>query len=112
MLYDIDFNLIYQAVRSGNWRLIAAACLIVIVWALRRWGAAHWAFLASDRGGALLALLGGVAGAFMNALAAGADISIVLILDGLSVGLTAAGGFVAVKKIFGKPVQPSAPPAE
>ena len=89
------------AVQSSNWRLLAALGVVGVVFALRKWGGKKWPFLATDRGGAALALAFGVACAFSNAFAAGQVPSLSLLMTGLSVGLTAAGGWSVVKKLIG-----------
>lgn len=95
-----------QAVTSGNWALLAALVLVGLVWAVRRWGASKVPFLASARGGALLALLGGIVGAVATALTAGAPVTAALLLKGLTVGVTAAGGWTVVRKLlFGDSAQ-------
>lgn len=91
---------IVDAAHAGNWKLVVAACLVAIVYAARRWGGAYWSFLKTDRGGAALALLGGVFGVVATGLGAGKELSMALILDGLAMGFTAAGGWAAAKKIF------------
>lgn len=89
-----------DASRSKNYRGLVALGLMAIVFAVRRFGSKWFAHLGTDRGGALAALLIGVAGAYANALAAGAAIGWGLAYDGLLMGATAAGGWVVVKRII------------
>lgn len=94
--------LVLQAIQSGNWSLLASLALIALVWLARRYGGRFLPVLTTARGGAALALAGGIGGAVATALAAGAPVSVALLLKGLSVGLTAAGGWTVVRKlIFG-----------
>jgi hypothetical protein len=90
---------LYEAGRSKDYRAVAAALLLAAVYVLRRWGAKWLAPLGTDRGGALTVLLVGVLGAFSTALTAGKPLGLSLVYDGLMMGLTAAGGWVVVKRI-------------
>lgn len=89
---------ILDAVRMGQWQLVAALVLVLAVYAARTWGGAKWPWLKSDRGGVALAILGGLFGAVANSLAASKGIGLALLLDGLEVGVLAAGGWAVVKK--------------
>jgi hypothetical protein len=91
---------VLAAVTSGNWALLAALVLVGVVFLARRFGAKRVPFLATARGGALLALLGGVAGAIATALASGGPVSVALVLSGLQVGFLAAGGWTVLKKLL------------
>ncbi len=102
-------NLIVSAARGRNWALLGALVLSLLVWAVRKFAsrvavafagkllgrAAAW--LTTDRGGALLALLAGIASALAVAFASG--FSWGLLLDGVVAGVTAAGGYAVVRKL-------------
>lgn len=97
-----------SAVRSSDWRLLAIGALIAVVFAVRAVGARWVPWLKTDRGGALLALSGGVAGAVLHSLMAGAGLGWQLLLDGAVNGVTAAGGYTMVKKLL-LPMAPEEP---
>lgn len=101
------------AMHAGNYRLCVALALVGLV-ALARWGAPKLHdslgdFLNSDRGGALLTLLGGMGAAFAASFGAGAPLSWATLLDGATVGFTAAGGYAILKKLWAPSDAP--PPA-
>lgn len=91
--------LVLQAVQSGNWSLLAALALVALVWLARKYGGKYLPVLTTSRGGAALALLGGIGGAVATALAAGAPVSAALLVKGVTVGLTAAGGWTVIKTL-------------
>ncbi len=99
------------ALRTGNWRLLAAIVLAFTMAGLGRLRA-KVAWLRGDRGGALLvgalALLGSVA----VSLEAGAPIDLKLLLSALAITWTAVGGYTWVKRLIwpadAKPEEPSA----
>jgi acyl carrier protein len=88
-----------DAVQHKNWGLLASLGVVVLVWALRKWGSVKIPFLATDRGGAVLALVWGIAGAIATGLLAGAPLDLALLIKGLTVGVTAIGVFSGAKKL-------------
>lgn len=99
------------AARRGDYRMLVAGVLIGVAWLLRRYGAGLAPWLATDRGGAALALVLGVLGALGTALAAGAPVGLGLVVNGVSLGLTAAGGWVVVRRLlWPKDAAGTAPP--
>lgn len=97
-------NTVLTAVRGSDWRLLAAAVLIGVVWAARRYGKKLIPWLETGRGGAVLALALGVLGAISNAILAGharEAFSASLLLDGLEVGVLSAGGWTAFRHLLG-----------
>lgn len=98
-----------DAIRSGNWWLLASLALSVVLACVRKFGpgilASKWpagaAWIKSDVGGAVLVLGLGMVGGITTALVGGAPIGMALILDAVKVSLGSAGGFVVVKKLFG-----------
>jgi hypothetical protein len=111
MMMDISFQQVFDAVHTGNFKLAAAFALVLVV-ALIRKGSQYFTpfkWFTTDKGGALLALLGGVFGAVASGLVAGHAFNLELVTDGMVVGFTAAGGWTAVKKFLAP--TPPAPPA-
>lgn len=92
---------LFDAARTSNWRLLAVLALVAVVWGIRAFGSRAWPALASDRGGALLALIGGITGAICHAALAGAPVTRQLVLEGVVNGVTAAGGWAMVRKLWG-----------
>lgn len=91
---------LFDAVMSGQYVLGAAMALVLVVSLVRRYGAGRWPFLATDAGGAALALVSGVAGALMTALAAGAAFTWGMLARAFLVTVTAAGGYSFVRKLL------------
>ncbi len=103
---------IVAAVQGGQWRVVAVLGLVALVWVARRYGARYWPFLATSRGGALLALVAGCLTTFGPAVFAGTTFSLKLVLDALMLGVTAAGGWVVVRRLWlGEAVPPNPPTA-
>lgn len=90
----------YEAIRAGEWRLAMAALLVLLVAGARRWGARLSPWLATDRGGAVLAL----------GLAVGLEVAAVLVLDAplgftallyaLTTAVAAAGGRQLLRRLL------------
>lgn len=102
---------VMAAVQAKDYQIIAALALVLVTFVARSWGKRFIPWLNTDRGGAVLALFLGVAGAFVTSLAARVSFGFQTVLDGLVVGVTAAGGWTVVKKIISpsdKEVTPSA----
>lgn len=101
-MLDFDFlslaKQIFDAIMSGQWALVAALALILVVFVLRKFVAPKVPFLASDAGGAILVLATSIFGAFGNALAAGQPLSFALAVKALQIGFAAAGGWAVLKK--------------
>jgi hypothetical protein len=108
-----DFaNQILDAATHRQWALLAALLLVGGVAAVR-WIAPKLhdkigAFLNTQRGGALLALIGGAAGAVATSLIAGKALNLQLVIGSFSVSFMAIGGWNAFYDLFfpkdGKPV--------
>lgn len=92
---------VVESARTGNWRLVAAGALVLVMFALRR-ARDHVKWFAGDRGGAVLVGLLGLAGAFSAALATAAPIGWDLALGALGVTFTAVGGWTWCKRLLGK----------
>lgn len=107
---------ILNAIQHRQWQLVAALVVIAIVAGLR-WLAPQihdkiGAALNSDRGGTILTLLTGEAGAIATALLAGQPLTLTLLLSGLSVGTLGVGGFTAFKRLSRPKDKKTAPPLE
>jgi len=99
----------YAHVKSGKWAKFAALILVVVTFAVRKYGnklldKTSWGkwLTSTDRGGVatvlLLALLGGIS----HALYVGADVNFDLAKTVVQTAVLAIGGFVGLKKlVFG-----------
>lgn len=88
-------KLAVSAAQNGSWWLVLSALLILGIWALRRFGARFLppkavAFFAGDLGGAILAVLGSMAGALIAALTAGQPMSVALLGSAFKVAIPPA----------------------
>ncbi|NTX39841.1 hypothetical protein HUA78_35930 [Myxococcus sp. CA033] len=107
--FEVFAQLLFNAVTSQNYALVASLVVVLLVFLLRKFGGTFVPFFNTDRGGAVLVLGVSLAGAVANALAAGAPFSLSLMLTAVKVALTAAGGFTLVKRLlFGSAVIESA----
>jgi hypothetical protein len=92
----------YDAVMHRDYRLLAATILIGFVAVARKYGARVpgkvGAFVASDRGGAVLALGLALIGGAANALLAAQPLSLAMVGSAMYVAVLAAGGYALVKK--------------
>lgn len=95
---------LYQAVMGGQWALFAALLLMGIIYALRKYLAPKLPLLATDEAGVLMAFFGSLSGAFATAFAAGQTFSLALCWTAFKVAFLAMGGYVALKKLFAKPL--------
>ncbi|TQF10106.1 hypothetical protein FJV41_41160 [Myxococcus llanfairpwllgwyngyllgogerychwyrndrobwllllantysiliogogogochensis] len=98
--FDAFAQLLFNAVTSQNYALVASLVVVLLVFLLRKFGGRFIPFFNTDRGGAVLVLGVSLAGAVANALAAGAPFSLSLMLTAVKVALTAAGGFTLVKRLL------------
>lgn len=106
------FNAVVAAIQGGQWRVVAVLGVIALVWVAKRYGSKRWAFLGTSRGGALLALAAGLVSTFAPAILAGTPFNLKLVLDAVMLGVTAAGGWVMVRRLaFGEnvPANPAPP---
>lgn len=87
------------AARGGDGRVIAAALLTLAMTALRDFrGGIKW--FSGDRGGVLFLFLMSFLGALATSLGAQAPIDGTLVISALQIGLLAAGGYTAVKRLI------------
>lgn len=89
-----------KAIDSKNWHVVVAAVLLFLIWVLRAIGSKFWKFIGTDRGGALLALISGLLVVFINGWAGGGKFSITWLIQGIELGVTAAGGWVVAKRLI------------
>lgn len=99
---------------DGRARAIVVILLIGVVYCLRRWAKAPlpwvgWrilpAWFGTDRGGVVLTLVLGFAGAIAHALYADASVDLNLFEAALMVAITAAGGYATVRRMLWPPDQ-------
>ncbi|MBK7823081.1 MAG: hypothetical protein IPJ61_19030 [Tessaracoccus sp.] len=111
------------AARSGDGRVIAAALLVLVMTALRDFrGNLKW--FSGDRGGVLFLFLMSFLGALVTSFVTRAPIDATLAISALQIGVLAAGGYTAVKRLMApkdataageitpSPVEPLAPVLE
>lgn len=96
------------ALMSKNWGLLLSVALLGAVWAVRALGGKVWAPLASERGSAVLAFLGGTLALLVGALGTGQSFSVSLLLGCVSTALTASGLWSTTKSVV-KPKPTMAP---
>ena len=112
---------VLQHATSGNWRALAAFGVVAVVFAIRTWVLAPGAlgrfkalaWFKSDKGGVALNFLVSALGDVSNALAAHSAITKELVLTSMVNACIAAGAFVSLKRLAGRPaaipVAPAAP---
>src|SRR5215213_10031168 len=93
-----------DAVLVGDWRIVTGLACITLVFGFRslagKLPGGVGDFFRSDRGGAVSALLVGVLGSLGHVLYATKDpINAKTFVDGVVMGVTAAGGYATVKKL-------------
>lgn len=111
--------LVLQHATSGNWRALAALGVVAAVWAIRqyalspkalgRWKALAW--FKTDKGGVALNFLVSVLGGAGTALAAHQALTKELVLTAMVNSCIAAGVFVSVKRLAGRPAEAKPVPA-
>lgn len=89
-----------KAVQEGTWLPAIAALLVLLVWAVRRWGKEVVPWLGTDRGGVLIVLVTSFMAALVSGLAddvrpGWADIEAALVL-----AVTAIGGYQGLRRLL------------
>jgi hypothetical protein len=107
---DIDAAIIvagdaYTAMRAGHVRAVIALVLILLVAALREFAGGVVPWLRTDRGGVMLVLICALLLELSAVLPLGAPLTANVLLSALLSGLTAAGGWVAVRRLIWPPDQ-------
>lgn len=90
-----------KAAKAGDWRLVAAFLLSLLVWAATKSGVRdkiRW--FKGDRGGAVLVGSLALAGAVSTALMSDAPMDAKLFVNAVVVMLTAVGGFTWLKRLL------------
>lgn len=85
------------AYHARAWHLLVSLVLLGLVAGIRTWGPAKWK---TDRGGVVINLASAVVLVLASSALAGRAFSARWLLDGLALGITAAGGYVTVKKLL------------
>lgn len=91
---------VLQAVTTHNYKLLAALVLMGGVWCVRKFAVKPGTFWASDRGGAALAVLGGLVTSIVGHVAAGGGFSVSYLVDAFGLAITAAGGYSIIRKLI------------
>lgn len=95
---------VYDAISTHQWSLTGALAIIYLVAVIKRYLGDKVAFLHSDAGGSLLALVGAVGTALATSLTPGAHLTPDLLLKALQAGVAAAGGYAILKNLLVDPV--------
>ena len=106
---NTDFNAfivqVFEAVKGGNWRLVAVLAAIGAIYGLRKLGTKIpgpvGVFLGTSRGGAILAVVFSVLIGVGTAILGGQTLNIAALVDIIMFALTAIGGWVGVRRILG-----------
>lgn len=88
----------YDAVKSGQWWLLASLIVVAITFVARKWGAKVIPWLKTDRGGTVLAFAVAFLGGLAHAVAAEGSPSWEMLQTSLKVALGAVGGYTGLRK--------------
>lgn len=89
-----------KAALAGDWRMVAAAGLVLFVWAARRYAVKLVPWFATDEGGAGLVLLCGFAATLATSISTGAALGIGTVWAALQTSFVAAGGWTVGKRLL------------
>jgi len=89
-----------KAIQNGTWLPAIAALLVLLVWAVRKWGASVVPWLGTDRGGVAVVLVTSFFAALVSGMAddvkpGWADIEAALVL-----AVTAIGGYQGIRRLL------------
>ena len=91
-----------DSLKGGNYRMLAAMLIVGFIFICRAaLSKVGWKWVGTDRGGTVVALGTGLLSYIAAGLANGAKIDAWLFIDGIMAGVTAIGGYTAIKKLFG-----------
>lgn len=99
---DFDLGIVQtlgDAADRGQWLLLGACALVIVVFAVRAVGVRLWAPLGGDRAGAILGFLSGALAVIVSGLAAGKPLTYGLVCAGFVAGASAIGLFTGGKRI-------------
>lgn len=105
-LLDVG-GILLSALSGGQYALLGAAALLLVVLVARKVGGKYVPFLATPRGGAVLALLLAGLTSLVARLASGAAFSVGLVLEAVTVALSASGLWSTGKALVEKKAQPT-----
>lgn len=96
---------IYEAFASGQYALMGALLVILLVAFTKKWFGDRIVWLHTDAGGSAMALIGATATAIATGLALpGTVLTLSLLRTSLLVGVTAAGGYTILKNLLVNPI--------
>lgn len=96
---------IFDQIMAGHYIAAASFSLVLTVALVKRYVPAKFAsYVRSDAGGALTTLLMAFGGALATATMGGAPWTWAMCWTALGVGVTAMGGYTAIKKLFVEPI--------
>jgi hypothetical protein len=87
------------ALASKNYGLLLSIALLAAVWVARAVGGRVWPAIATPRGSAILAVLGGTLALLVGGLGAGQEFSLGLLLNCVTTALAASGMWSAGKAL-------------
>lgn len=108
-LLDVG-GVVLSALSGGQYALLGAAALLLVVLAARKGGAKVLPWFGTPRGGAVLALLVAGLTSLVARLSAGASFSLGLVLEAVTVALSASGLWSTGKALVERKAVPA--PAE
>ena len=85
------------AYHARAWHLLISLVLLGVVAAIRAWGPAKWK---RDRAGVIINIASAIVLVLVSSAMAGRTFSARWLLDGVALGITAAGGYVTIKKLL------------
>jgi hypothetical protein len=91
---------ILQAAKGGQWRLLVAGILSLLMTLSWKLKIRTWSIFKGDRGGAILLMILALAGSFSTALATEAPVSLELVLGAVSVAFTSVGAWQWGKRLL------------
>lgn len=93
---------VYNAVRGGQWMVVAAMAVVGLVWLLRNWPGlvSKVPFLSTDRGGVLVTLATSLLLPLATAVLAGKVIGWSDVEAAGMLALTAIGGYTGLKRLL------------
>ena len=108
------FSELARSIQSGKWQAVAALVAIAVVFVLRKFATKIpgkvGVFFGTNRGGAVLALIGGVVTALAQIVLSGQSLDVNILINGIVLGVTAAGGWTLVRRLIWGDAPPPAYP--